>query len=107
MIAIGAEEGIGARIVGDDAPDAGRDLLGDAIIDILTAIESKLCRHGLYSRVGLLVEPAPIVAERTGGGSAALLAALTFPSLFAQNMTAAAGWRPAFVAFPGFRAVTP
>jgi hypothetical protein len=33
-VAVGAEEGIGARIVGDDAPDARRDLLGDAIIDI-------------------------------------------------------------------------
>ena len=48
-IAIGAEKGVGARIVGDDTPDAGRDLLGDAIVDILTAIESKRCRHGLLS----------------------------------------------------------
>ena len=46
-VAIGAEKGIGAGIVGDDTPNAGRDLLGDAIIDILTAIESKRCRHGL------------------------------------------------------------
>ena len=57
-VAVGAEEGIRARIVGDDAPDAGRDLLGDAVVDILTAIESKRCRHGLFSSVGLLVEPA-------------------------------------------------
>ena len=85
-VAIGAEKGIGAGIVGDDTPDAGRDLLGDAIIDILTAIESKRCRHGLLWIVGLLVEPAPIVAERKACGSAALLAALTFPSLFAQNV---------------------
>ena len=48
-VAIGAEKGVGARIVGDDTPDARRDLLGDAIIDILTAIEGKRCRHGLLS----------------------------------------------------------
>ena len=48
-IAIGAEKGVGARIVGDDTPDARRDLLGDAIVDILTAIEGKRCRHGLLS----------------------------------------------------------
>ena len=48
-ITIGAEKGVGARIVGDDTPDARRDLLGDAIVDILTAIEGKRCRHGLLS----------------------------------------------------------
>src|SRR3990170_5741715 len=60
-IAIGAEEGVGSGIVGDDAPDAGRDLLGDAIIDVNVAIESKLRRHGFVLCVCLLVEPAPIL----------------------------------------------
>ena len=45
-ISVGAEEGVGPGIIGDDAPDAGRDLLGDAIIDVNAAIESKLRRHG-------------------------------------------------------------
>jgi hypothetical protein len=45
-IAVGAEKGVGPGIVGDDAPDAGLNLLGHAVIDILTAIESKLRRHG-------------------------------------------------------------
>src|SRR3990170_3103802 len=51
-IRIGAEEGVGSGIIGDDAPDAGRDLLGDAIIDVNAAIESKLRRHGF---IGWLV----------------------------------------------------
>ena len=41
-IGVGAEEGIGARIVGHDAPDVRRDLLGHAVIDIGATIESKL-----------------------------------------------------------------
>ena len=46
-IGIGAEEGVWARIVGDDAADAGRDLFGHAIVDIHAPIEGKLRRHGL------------------------------------------------------------
>jgi hypothetical protein len=53
--------------------------LGHAIINILVAVEGKLRRHELFSLI------APIVAERILGGSAALLAALTFPSHFAEN----------------------
>jgi len=46
-ISIGAEKGVGPWIVGDDAPDAGRDLLGHAVVDVNVAIEGKLRRHGL------------------------------------------------------------
>ncbi len=48
-ITIGAEERVRAGIIGNDAPDVGRDLLGDAVVHILTTIESKLRRHGLLS----------------------------------------------------------
>ena len=84
-IAIGAEEGVGAGIVGDDAPDARRDLLGDAVVDILAAIEGKLRRHGLLSCWSSRRTRA-YCSGAQGGGSAALLAALTFPSLLAQNV---------------------
>ncbi len=46
-IGVGAEKGVRARIVGDDAPDVGRDLLGHAVVDVHATIESKLRRHGL------------------------------------------------------------
>jgi hypothetical protein len=89
-ISVGAEEGVGSWIVGDDAPNARRDLLGHAIVDVNAAIEGKLRRHDL----GLLGNLSLILAERTGGGSAALQAALTFPSLFAQNVSCHKGLAP-------------
>src|SRR5262245_57840301 len=46
-ISIGAEEGVGPWIVGDDAPDAGRDLMGHDVVDVKVAIEGKLRRHGV------------------------------------------------------------
>jgi len=46
-ISVGAEEGVWARIVGDDAAHLRRDLLGNAVVDINTSIEGKLCRHGV------------------------------------------------------------
>ena len=83
-VAVGAEKRVGPGIVGHDAANAGADLLGHAIIDILAAVEGKLRRHDLRELfVFSLI--APIVAERILGGSAALLAALTFPSHFAEN----------------------
>ncbi len=46
-IGVGAEKGVRRRIVGDDAANLGRDVLGDAIVDISAAIEGKLGGHGL------------------------------------------------------------
>src|SRR5262245_50542702 len=46
-VAVGAEKRVGPGIVGDDAANAGADLLGHAIIDILAAVEGTLRRHDL------------------------------------------------------------
>jgi ABC-type polysaccharide/polyol phosphate transport system ATPase subunit len=70
-VSIGAEEGVRAGIVGHDAADAGRNLLGHAIIDVNTAIEGKLRRHGLGLLDGLPGNFSLILTERAGGGSAA------------------------------------
>jgi hypothetical protein len=83
-VAVGAEKRVGPGIVGDDAPNAGADLLGHAIIDILAAVEGKLRRHDLR-KLFVFSLIAPIVAERIRSGSAALLAALSVPSDFAEN----------------------
>src|SRR5579885_1292296 len=84
-IGIGAEKGIRPGIVGDDAADARRNLFGHAVIDIDVTIEGKLRRHGFKALVSSS-NLAPSLAERRGGGSAALARALSFPSLFAQNV---------------------
>ena len=67
-ISIGAEKGIGRRIVGDDAAHLRGDLLGHAVVDINASIEGKLCRHGLD--LGFWPIRA-ILAERDSDGSAA------------------------------------
>src|SRR5262245_41028635 len=60
-VAVSAEKRVGPGIVGDDAANAGADLLGHAIIDVLVAVEGKLRRHDLRKLFSLI---APIVAER-------------------------------------------
>ena len=45
-IGVGAEEGVGRGIVGDDAAHLRSDLFGHAVVDIDASIEGKLCRHG-------------------------------------------------------------
>ena len=39
-ICVGAEKGVGAGIVGHDAPHVGRDRFGHAVIDVHATIES-------------------------------------------------------------------
>jgi len=46
-IGVGAEKGVGRRIVRNDAPNLRRNLLGYAVVDLNASIEGKLCRHGL------------------------------------------------------------
>src|SRR5262245_30651439 len=60
-VAVGAEKRVGPGIVGYDAANAGANLLGHAIIDVLVAVEGKLRRHDLRKLFSLI---APIVAER-------------------------------------------
>lgn len=94
-IGIGAEEGVRPGIVGDDAAHARRNLLGHAVVDINVAVEGKLRRHGFKAALVFSPNLAPILAERRGGGSVALARALSFPSLFAQNVACRKGlaWR--------------
>jgi hypothetical protein len=88
-ISIGAEEGVRAGVVGHDAADARRNLLGHAIIDVNAAIEGKLRRHGPGLLDGLPGNPYSNGAR--GRWQCRLLAALTLPSLFAQNMSCGKG----------------
>src|SRR5262245_43812046 len=44
-VTVGAEKGVGPGIIGNNPANAGADLLGHAIIDILVAVEGKLSRH--------------------------------------------------------------
>jgi len=67
-VSIGAEEGVGRRIVGNDTAHLRGDLLGHAVVDINASIEGKLCRHGLD--LGFWPVRA-ILAERDSDGSAA------------------------------------
>ena len=68
-IGVGAEKGVGRRIVRNDAANLRRNLLGYAVVDLNASIEGKLCRHGLDYR--LLNNARPILAKRDSDGSAA------------------------------------
>src|SRR5262249_52365585 len=67
-ISVGAEKYVGRGIVGDDAADLRRHLLGDAVVDINASIEGKLCRHVLVKGFWT---PRSILAKRDSEGSAA------------------------------------
>jgi hypothetical protein len=102
-IAVGAEKGVRAGIVGDDAADAGRDLLRHAIIDIDVAVEGKLRRHG--SKAAFLFSPKSIVAEPRAGGIAAFPATLSSHRFLRKIWPAAKTWGGASPRlFPGVRA---
>ena len=45
-IGVGAEEGIGTRIVGHDCGEPRRDFFGYSVVDVNIAIEGELSRHG-------------------------------------------------------------
>src|SRR5262245_50170057 len=63
-VAVSADKRVGPGIIGDDAANAGADLLGHAIIDILAAVEGKLRRHDLRMLfVFSLIAPI-VIAER-------------------------------------------
>jgi len=68
-IGVGAEKGVGRRVVRNDAANLRRNLLGYAVVDLNASIEGKLCRHGLDYR--LPNNARPILAKRDSDGSAA------------------------------------
>src|SRR5262245_61254307 len=61
-IAVGAEKGVGPGIIGNNPANAGADLLGHAIIDILAAVEGKLRRHDLC-KLSVFSLIAPVVTS--------------------------------------------
>jgi len=67
QVSVGAEKGVGRRIVGDDAANLRRHFLGNAVVDLDASIEGKLCRHGLV--IGFWTT-RPILAKRDTDGSA-------------------------------------
>jgi len=45
-IGVGAEEGVGRGVIGDNAAHLRGDLFGHTVVDIDASIEGKFCRHG-------------------------------------------------------------